>query len=81
MDIFENQSEWIKASSHQAFTDEVVTITNSLIQSMYDQMKKAIGFELNIDTEYQDETENAFNSISDGLFGVARRSVEIEDYD
>ena len=64
MDIFSDRNEWIRASNHQAFTDVVSPIVDSLIRSMYDQVAKVVGFDnLNANTEYNYETENAFNSI------------------
>jgi hypothetical protein len=64
MDIFENRDEWIKASSHQAFTDVVSPIVESLMESMNELISQVVGFDnLNANSEYQTETENAFNSI------------------
>lgn len=64
MDIFENRNEWIKASSHQAFTDVVSPIVDSLMESMNELISQVIGVDnLKANNEYQTETENAFNSI------------------
>lgn len=64
MDIFENRNEWVKASSHQAFTDVVSPIVDSLMESMSELISQVIGVDnLKSNNEYQTETENAFNSI------------------
>ena len=64
MDIFENNAEWITASNHQAFTDTVAPIVDSLLRSLYDQVAKVVGFDnLNSSNENDYDTENAFNSI------------------
>lgn len=64
MDIFENEKEWIKASNHQAFTDLVLPIVDSLVRSFYEQVAKVVGFDnLNSNNEDDTATQNAFNSI------------------
>ena len=64
MDINTNNAEWITASNHQAFTDTVAPIVDSLIRSMYEQVAKVVGFDnLNANSEDEYETENAFNAI------------------
>ena len=64
MDIFENNQEWITATNHQAFTDKVAPIVDSLIRSMYEQVAKVVGFDnLNANNEDDWKTENAFNEV------------------
>lgn len=64
MDIFENNAEWITASNHQAFTDVVFPIVDSLVRSFYEQVAKVVGFDnLNSNNEDDTATQNAFNSI------------------
>ena len=64
MDINENNAEWITASNHQAFTDTVAPIVDSLIRSLYEQVAKVVGFD-NLISNDEDEydTTNALNSI------------------
>jgi len=64
MDININQERWIEATQHQAFTDKVAPIVDSLIRSMYEQVAKVVGFDnLNANSEDEYKTENAFNAI------------------
>ena len=64
MDIFENEKEWIEASNHQAFTDTVAPIVDSLVRSFYEQVAKVVGFDnLNSNDEDDTATQNAFSSI------------------
>ena len=64
MDIFENEKEWIEASNHQAFTDTVAPIVDSLVRSFYEQVAKVVGFDnLNSNNEDDTATQNAFSSI------------------
>lgn len=64
MDIFENNAEWITASQHQAFTDVVFPIVDSLTRSLYEQVAKVVGFDnLSANDENDYDTQNALNSI------------------
>lgn len=64
MDTIINNEEWITASNHQAFTDKVAPIVDSLIRLMYEQVAKVVGFDnLNANSESDWKVENAFNSI------------------
>ena len=64
MDISTNQERWIEATQHQAFTDIVAPIVETLTRSMYDQLVKVVGFD-NFISNYEDETEtqNALNEL------------------
>jgi hypothetical protein len=64
MDIETDYDKWITATNHQAFTDTVAPIVDSLIRSLYEQVAKVVGFEnLNSNDEDEYDTTNAFNSI------------------
>lgn len=64
MDINTNQERWIEATQHQAFTDIVSTIVDSLTRSMYDQLVKVVGFdELIGGDEDETETQNSLNEL------------------
>jgi len=64
MDIYSNKEEWITATNHQAFTDTVAPIVDSLIRSMYEQIAKVVGSDnLNSNDEDDYDTTNALNSI------------------
>jgi hypothetical protein len=64
MDINDNNAEWITATNHQAFTDKVAPIVDSLTRSLYEQIAKVVGFDnLNANDEDEYDTTNALNSI------------------
>jgi hypothetical protein len=64
MDIETNYDKWIRATNHQAFTDTVAPIVESLTRSMYEQIAKVVGFDnLNSNDEDDYNTTNALNSI------------------
>jgi hypothetical protein len=64
MDINTNQERWIEATQHQAFTDIVAPIVETLTRSLYDQLVKVVGFDELIGGE-EDETatENSLNEL------------------
>ena len=64
MDIDDNNAEWITASNHQAFTDKVAPIVDTLIRSLYEQVAKVVGWDnLSANDEDEYDTQNALNSI------------------
>ena len=64
MDINDNNAEWITASNHQAFTDKVAPIVDTLIRSLYEQVAKVVGWDnLSANDEDDYDTQNALNSI------------------
>ena len=64
MDISTNEEQWIEATQHQAFTDIVTPIVDSLTRSMYDQLVKVVGFEaLNSNDENDSDTINTLNAL------------------
>jgi hypothetical protein len=64
MDISTNQERWIEATQHQAFTDIVAPIVETLTRSLYDQLVKAVGYdELIGGDEDETETQNALNEL------------------
>ena len=64
MDINTNQERWIEATQHQAFTDIVSKIVDSLTRSLYDQLVKVVGFDGLIGgDENETETQNALNEL------------------
>ena len=64
MDISTNEEQWIEATQHQAFTDIVAPIVDSLTRSMYDQLVKVVGFEaLNSNDENDSDTINTLNAL------------------
>ena len=64
MDINTNQERWIEATQHQAFTDLVSPIVETLTRSLYDQLVKVVGFDnLNSNDEDETETQNALNEL------------------
>lgn len=62
MDIISNQEQWIEATNHQAFTDIVTPIVDSLTRSMYEQLAKVVGFD-NLNASNEDET-NTINTLN-----------------
>ena len=64
MDINTNQERWIEATQHQAFTDLVSPIVDSLTRSLYDQLVKAVGYdELIGGDEDETATQNSLNEL------------------
>jgi hypothetical protein len=64
MDISTNQERWIEATQHQAFTDIVAPIVETLTRSLYDQLVKVVGYdELIGGDEDETATENALNAL------------------
>jgi hypothetical protein len=64
MDITNNQERWIQATQHQAFTDIVSPVVETLSRSLYDQLIKIVGFDNLIVSENDEtETENALNEL------------------
>ncbi len=64
MDITNDQELWIEATQHQAFTDLVSPVVETLSRSLYEQIAKIVGFDNLIGGEENEtETENALNEL------------------
>jgi hypothetical protein len=64
MDITNNQERWIQATQHQAFTDIVSPVVETLFRSLYDQLVKIVGFDnLIVNNDDEIATENALNEL------------------
>jgi len=64
MDINTNQERWIEATEHQAFTDIVTHIVETLTRSLYDQLVKVVGFDnLIVNNDDEIATVNALNEL------------------
>jgi hypothetical protein len=64
MDITNNQDQWIQSTQHQAFTDLVSPVVETLSRSLYEQIAKIVGFDNLIGgDENETETENALNEL------------------
>jgi hypothetical protein len=64
MDITNNQDQWIQSTQHQAFTDLVSPVVETLSRSLYDQLVKIVGFDnLIVSDNNETETENALNEL------------------
>jgi hypothetical protein len=78
MDITNNQDQWIESTQHQAFTDIVSPVVETLSRSLYEQIAKIVGFDNLIGgDEDETETKNTLNElVSKVLFeSLTRRQL------
>lgn len=78
MDITSNQEQWIEATNHQAFTDIVTPIVDSLTRSMYEQLAKVVGFD-NLNASNEDET-NTINTLNALVAEVLFESMTLKQF-
>ena len=64
MDTIKNQREWVQASLHQAFVDQVVAIREEMLKELNRGIVKIVGFDNSLRNENeQTYLENQLNEV------------------